>query len=587
MLARRFTNRLLLTNLAILLALLGCGGLALSFVLGGFLGADFRTQQEYRVGKMAEELDGVLAEMNRLSVSILASRRIKDILLDIPRGGQGNYFLTHPATRYEVLDLLLSYTGLKPLRGRISLVSDNGDLIDLSNQQDALAFTKPEIAHIWEMREAALQGEPKALLPPAPEPWSRRHAQVITFVRRLRDTEQHYGWLEVNEQVESLRWIWESRGSAPPARIGLYDRAGTLLYANFAGAPASTAGLENGRRLHSGAAAFLADLDNADWKLAYFSDPRSHEMLRDQTMGVLTASLLAAFVLMALFSWLALTRVTRPVRMLTDEVRRITSLNQDFSPPDPHAPEEVAILAGAFRDLLVSLRREHAARLRFQGQEMSARMAALQAQLNPHFVFNTLTSISAYGKKRDGATVQRMCKDLTAMLRYSLHNSNDPATVGQELDQAEGYLALMGKRYAPYLEYRFDRCTEASDIHVPRLLLQPIIENCFVHGFADTPGPWHVEVGSRLQAANWEVWVKDSGTGMDAEHIRRLLAEFEAALAQESSSVFERDFSRGKLGLLSTFARLRGLYGEQAVFSLENADGMGLLVRIGGPHGRT
>lgn len=168
MLARRFTNRLLLTNLAILLALLGCGGLALSFVLGGFLGADFRTQQEYRVGKMAEELDGVLAEMNRLSVSILASRRIKDILLDIPRGGQGNYFLTHPATRYEVLDLLLSYTGLKPLRGRISLVSDNGDLIDLSNQQDALAFTKPEIAHIWEMREAALQGEPKALLPPAP-----------------------------------------------------------------------------------------------------------------------------------------------------------------------------------------------------------------------------------------------------------------------------------------------------------------------------------------------------------------------------------------------------------------------------------
>ena len=64
---------------------------------------------------MAEELDGVLDEMNRLSISILASRRIKDILLDIPRGGQDNYFLTHPATRYEVLDLLLSYTALKPL----------------------------------------------------------------------------------------------------------------------------------------------------------------------------------------------------------------------------------------------------------------------------------------------------------------------------------------------------------------------------------------------------------------------------------------------------------------------------------------
>ena len=587
MIARRFTNRLLLANVGILLALLGCGGLALSFVLGGFLRADFRTQQGYRVDKMAEQLDGVLDEMNRLSISIFASRRIKDIMLGIPRDDRNNYFLTHPSTRYEALDLLLSYTGLKPLRGRICLVSANGDLLDLSNQQDTIAFTKVELARITTAREAVLGDEPKALLPPGPEPWSSRHAEVIALVRRFQDTEQRYGWLEINEQVESLRWIWESRVDATAARIGLYDAAGTLLYANFQGAPGAAAGLSSGRRLRSGAVVFLADLTNADWRLAYFADSKGHELLTGQTMGILIASLLTAFVLMALFSWLVLTLITKPVRTLTNEVRAITSLSQDFNPPDPRAPEEVAILASAFQDLFVSLRKEHEARLRFQGQEMSARMAALQAQLNPHFVFNTLTSIAAYGKKGDGATVQRMCKDLTAMLRYSLHNSNEPATIGQELDQAEGYLALMGKRYAPYLDYCVDRSPQASGIPVPRLLLQPIIENCFVHGFADTPGPWRVEIGSRLQGANWEVWVRDSGEGMDADRIQHLLAEFEAALAEESASVFERDFSRGKLGLLSTFVRLRALYGERAAFSLESSEGTGLLVRIGGPHGLT
>jgi two-component system, sensor histidine kinase YesM len=585
MLAKRFTNRLLLANLGILLALLVSGGLALSFVLGGFLRADFRTQQGYRVDKMAEQLDGVLEEMNRLSISILASRRISDIMLAIPRDDRNNYFLIHPATRYEVLNLLLSYTALKPLKGRICLVSDKGDLLDLSNQQDAMAFTKPELSRITGTREAALGDEPKALLPPGPEPWSSRHAAVIALVRRLQDAEQRYGWLEINEQVESLGWIWESRGNATPARIGLYDMAGTLLYANFNGAPGSAAELENGRRLPSGAMAFVADLANADWRLAYFADSKGHELLTGQTMRILAAILLAAFILMALFSWLALTRVTRPVRKLTEEVRGITSLNQDFRPPDLRAPEEVAILTGAFQDLIVSLRREHTARLRLQGQEMSARMAALQAQLNPHFVFNTLTCIAAYGRKGDGANVQRMCKDLTAMLRYSLQNSNEPATIDQELDQAEVYLALMGKRYAHYLEYRVDRCPEASRIPVPRLLLQPVIENCFVHGFANTPGPWRVEIGSRLQGTNWEVSVKDSGEGMDTDRIRHLLAEFEAALAEESPSVFDRDFSRGKLGLLSTFARLRALYGERAAFSLESTEGAGLLVRIGGPHG--
>ena len=585
MLAKRFTNRLLLANLGILLALLVCGGLALSFVLGGFLRADFQTQQGYRVDKMAEQLDGVLDQMNRLSISILASPRIGDIMLGIPRDDRNNYFLIHPVIRYEVLNLLLSYTALKPLKGRICVISDKGDLLDLSNQQDTIAFTKPELSRITATREAALGDEPKAFLPPGPEPWSSRHAAVIALVRRLQDAEQRYGWLEINEQVESLGWIWESRGNATPARIGLYNMAGTLLYANFNGAPGRAGKLENGRRLPSGAVVFVADLANADWRLAYFADSKGHELLTGQTMGILAAILLAAFVLMALFSWLALTRVTRPVRKLTDEVRGITSLSQDFRPPDLRAPEEVAILTSAFQDLLVSLRREHTARLQLQGQEMSARMAALQAQLNPHFVFNTLTCIAAYGKKGDGANVQRMCKDLTAMLRYSLQNSNELATIDQELDQAEVYLALMGKRYAQYLEYRVDRCTETSPIPVPRLLLQPVIENCFVHGFANTPGPWRVEIGSRLQGTNWEVSVKDSGGGMDTARVRRLLAEFEAALADESPSVFDRDFSRGKLGLLSTFARLRALYGERAVFSLESTEGTGLLVRIGGPHG--
>jgi sensor histidine kinase YesM len=288
---------------------------------------------------------------------------------------------------------------------------------------------------------------------------------------------------------------------------------------------------------------------------------------------------------MAFFSWLALLRITKPIRTLTEELRGISSLDQDPRAPDPKAPEEVTILAGAFGDLFVSLRKEHEARLLLQGQEASARMAALQAQLNPHLVFNTLTCIAAYGKKGDGATVQRMCKDLSSMLRYSLHNSSEPATLEEELDQAESYLALMGKRFSPYLDYSIERNAELSRVHVPRLLLQPIIENCFVHGFADNPGPWRVSVRSCLKGPNWEVSVRDSGAGIETELARRLLAEFEAALAEESRSVFERDFSRGKLGLLSTFARLRALYGERAVFSLESGVEAGLQVRIGGPHG--
>jgi two-component system, sensor histidine kinase YesM len=583
MLAKRFTNRLFIANLGILLLLLGSGGLALSFLLGGYLRADFQNQQRYRVAKMAQQLDGVLDDMNRLSMSIFASRRIKDIMLAIPRDDRNNYFLNHPGIRYEVLDLLITYTALKPLKGRICLVSDLGDLLDLSNLQDTTAFTKAALRDLRALRERALGGEPKVLLPPAPEPWSYRHAAVIALVRRLQDTDHHYGWLEINQQVDSLAWIWESKAESRPARIGFYDRAGLLIYSNFEGAPESLTAFRD--RPTSGVSVFLADLDNADWRLAYFANSGSLRLLVIQTTVILALILISAFALMALFSWVALLRITKPIRSLTEELRGISSLDQDPRALDPKAPEEVAILAGAFGDLLVSLRKEHAARLRLQGLELSAKMAALQAQLNPHLVFNTLTSIAAYGKKRDGATVQRMCKDLSSMLRYSLHNSSEPATLGEELDQAESYLDLMDKRFSPYLVYGIERSPELSRVSVPRLLLQPIIENCFVHGFADSPGPWSVMVSSNLRGSNWEVSVVDSGAGIETERARELLAEFETAFAEESRSVFDRDFSRGKLGLLSTFARLRTLYGAAAVFCLEGRDGGGLHVRIGGPHG--
>jgi two-component system, sensor histidine kinase YesM len=583
MLAKRFTNRLLMANLGIVLALLISGGLALSFLLEGYLRADFRNQQGYRVAKMAQQFDGVLDDMNRLSMSIFASKRIRDVMLAIPKDDKNNYFLNHPGIRYELLDLLITYTALKPLKGRICLISDLGDLLDLSNLQDAIPFTKAAIADITALREKALGDEPKVLLPPAPEPWSLRHAMVIALIRRLQDTDRHYGWLEVNEQVSNLNWIWESKAESTPARIGFYDRAGALVYSNFNGAPSRLAKFQDGSA--SGVSVFLADLDNADWRLAYFADSGSLKLLVVQTTVVLALILLSAFALMAFFSWVALLRITKPIRTLTEELRGISSLDQDLTAPDPKAPEEVAILAGAFGDLFGSLRREHAARLRLQELELSAKTAALQAQLNPHLVFNTLTCIAAYGKKGDGATVQRMCKDLSSMLRYSLHDSSMPATLEEELDQAESYLALMGKRFSPYLDYRIERNAELSQVSVPRLLLQPIIENCFVHGFADTPGPWRVSVGSYLRGPNWEVSVRDSGAGIETWRAQELLAEFETALAEESRSVFERDFSRGKLGLLSTFARLRALYGEEAVFALESGEDKGLRVRIGGPHG--
>jgi signal transduction histidine kinase len=198
---------------------------------------------------------------------------------------------------------------------------------------------------------------------------------------------------------------------------------------------------------------------------------------------------------------------------------------------------------------------------RLQTQLTQAQLEALKMQLQPHFLFNTLHSISAL-LHRDPDAADRMIARLGDFLRLTLENSGaQEVSLQKELEFLTCYLEIERVRFQDRLTTKLDVEPAALDTPVPNLILQPIVENALRHGVAQTRGPGRVEISAKRENGSLRIRVWDNGPGLKA--ITR-----------------PDDGLKVGLGLSNTRARLEQLYGASHRFEMENAPQGGLLVTL-------
>jgi two-component system, LytTR family, sensor kinase len=219
----------------------------------------------------------------------------------------------------------------------------------------------------------------------------------------------------------------------------------------------------------------------------------------------------------------------------------------------------VAILAAAYaRDyfLRYRARREEAAQL--QAQLADARLAALQSQVNPHFLFNTLHAMSAL-VERDPKGVRRMIARLSELLRTTLEGASDAeVSLAQELTFLRRYLEIMQIRFQGRLEIAIHVPAALDNAYVPNLILQPLVENAFTHGIGKLEGVGRIDIEARREGERLILTVRDNGPGI-------------VGSLQEG------------VGLGNTRARLAQLYGAAHNLTLSSHAEGGLTVEISLP----
>jgi two-component system, LytTR family, sensor kinase len=190
-----------------------------------------------------------------------------------------------------------------------------------------------------------------------------------------------------------------------------------------------------------------------------------------------------------------------------------------------------------------------------------ANLETLRMQLNPHFLFNTLNSISVLALKGEGRKVVRMLARLSDLLRLSLESPQQEVTLAEELEVLDHYVEIERVRFADRLSLVRDVDPAALTAHVPSMLLQPIVENALRHGLGRKPGPGEIRIEAAIRGRRLEIIVRDTGPG------------FQSGASDGGSG----------LGLTNTRARLRQLYGDSARLTFWNAEAGGAVVFLALP----
>lgn len=201
-------------------------------------------------------------------------------------------------------------------------------------------------------------------------------------------------------------------------------------------------------------------------------------------------------------------------------------------------------------------------------------LIALQSQLNPHFLFNTLETIywkvaSITGKPGE---VNHMLANLADILRYSLDDQNKPVILQKEIQYTLSYLDIQKARYKDKFEVVWDFDEEAQTYNVIKLILQPLIENSIYHGIKEKDGFCRIKI--KIAAADdgiIHLSVTDNGVGMS----RKRLAEVRALLDSDLESS-----ANGHIGLYNTHKRLKLTYGEEFGLTVRSKRGWGTMVRM-------
>nr|WP_062333494.1 histidine kinase [Herbidospora sakaeratensis] len=195
---------------------------------------------------------------------------------------------------------------------------------------------------------------------------------------------------------------------------------------------------------------------------------------------------------------------------------------------------------------------------------MEAEVRALRAQISPHFIYNSLTTIASF-VRTDPERARELLIDFADFTRYSFRRHGDYTTLAEELRSIDRYLTLERARFGDQLQVTLRIAPEVLAVAVPFLCIQPLVENAVRHGLESKPGVGRISIVAEDAGSECSITVEDDGLGMDPEHLRRVLAGEERATG---------------VGLANVDERLRQVYGDEFGLIVETGKGAGTKVSM-------
>ncbi|MCA0756186.1 sensor histidine kinase [Paenibacillus sp. N4] len=272
-------------------------------------------------------------------------------------------------------------------------------------------------------------------------------------------------------------------------------------------------------------------------------------------------------------------RFTKPLLRLIGYVNKIETGNLNVS-IDIQSNDEIGLLARRFRSMMQTINHLILKEYRLEIANKTNELKALQAQVNPHFLYNALQSIGTVSLQHGDLKAYSLITSLGKMMRYNMNTGDSVVELSRELSYAEAYLDLQKQRFDASLQVTMQIDEAAKSILVPKMILQPLIENFFKHGFAQVPGsPSELLIACSLDetAGLLKVSVQDNGSGISAVRLEELRHRLERADPVHGGLNGQEP---GGIGLPNVLSRLRLHFDPAASMELRRLQPQGFSVTL-------
>ncbi|WP_169089928.1 sensor histidine kinase [Paenibacillus sp. PL91] len=314
--------------------------------------------------------------------------------------------------------------------------------------------------------------------------------------------------------------------------------------------------------------------DITGWHSVVIQD-RSKLVLELKHIGSVTFSIMAVVTLITiLVSWVIARIITNPMKKLMFSMKALQT--GDFTQRVHfNGNDEIGRLGHLYNTMVGRIKTliddVYASRLK----QKEAELKALQSQINPHFLYNTLNMINWSAMQKGDKEISEMVISLSQVFRLSLNSGNDFVELEHEIELVRNYLFLQKKRFTTRFNFEIDMEPSIQHFRMPKLLLQPLVENAIIHAIEPSGGNGHIHVKA-YTADSWIILeVVDNGLGMPESQVKHL----NEAPAQQPMKNLQMNAPHSGMALSNIKERL-ALFYEQAEFEIVSREGLGTRVQL-------
>ena len=389
---------------------------------------------------------------------------------------------------------------------------------------------------------------------------------IIGYVVCDVDSKNLTAIMEKYSSNENMYLWFQPTGDRPAACFGNLEDEEIRTIENFqksirSGGKGDKTTMESGNRVF-----FTLEQDKYNFG-AYSLMPQdmfyeNQRILASNLVLILVVMLVVALIV----TYFVSKTLTRPLENMTATAKKIRDGETELR-IEVEKEDEIGILGQNFNEMLDTMEdlisREYRAKLLLNRAEYNA----LQAQINPHFLYNTLDTMGSIAEMQECRQVSALCQSLSNIFRYSLDMKHPFSTVAKEMAHLKNYIYVMDVRMRDHVNYAFEIDEAVLKADIPRLSIQPLVENALNHGLRNSRREKKVRICAKAEGDLMEILVEDNGVGMPEEKVKSLLAEKETE-------------NKKSIGIHNIHMRMKMLYGEEYGIEIVSHEGEGTCVKL-------